>query len=33
VRLAENPASVPGNDRGLDIAVAVQHVMENLLQP
>src|ERR1022692_2847700 len=25
--------SVSGNDGGLDIAVAVQHVMENLLQP
>lgn len=29
----EESASVPGNNGGLDIAVAVQHVMENLLQP
>src|SRR5580692_2522405 len=33
IRLSQNPGSVPRDDRGLDIAVAVQHVMENLLQP
>ena len=27
------PASVPGDDGGLDIAVAVQHVAQDLLQP
>src|SRR5579864_7555300 len=31
--LAPVKSSVPGNDGGLDIAIAVQHVMKNLLQP
>src|SRR5579864_7969443 len=32
-RAAIGKSSVPGNDGSFDIAIAVQHVMENLLQP